>query len=144
MSSTVGVDYELATIVVQFQMAPDTMCRSFTILEDTEKEPVETFGVLLETSDPAVQLTDTFAIVSINDSTGISTMLFVLEGLHASSEMYHITVLVSVLVCCCCCWRDFTLLTVEGEQARLHTFNSGSRMYSNTVSHFTSVGQIYL
>ena len=72
MSSTVGVDYELATIVVQFQMAPDTMCRSFTILEDTEKEPVETFGVLLETSDPAVRLTDNFATVSIIDSTGIS------------------------------------------------------------------------
>jgi len=54
-------------------MAPNTMCHSFTILEDTEVEPVEIFGVLLEASDPAVQLTDTFASVSINDSTGIST-----------------------------------------------------------------------
>ena len=52
-------------------MAPATMCHSFTILEDTEVEPVETFGVQLETSDPAVQVTDMFATVSINDSTGI-------------------------------------------------------------------------
>ena len=58
-------------------MAPNTMCHLFTILEDTEVEPVEIFGVLLETSDPAVQLTDTFASVSINDSTGISTTLSV-------------------------------------------------------------------
>ena len=78
MSLTEGVDYVPATREVRFQMAPDTMCHSFTILEDTEKEPVETFGVLLETNDPAVQLIDTLAIVSINDSTGISTMLFVL------------------------------------------------------------------
>jgi len=58
-------------------MAPDTMCHSFTILEDTEVEPVETFGILLETSDPAVRVTDTFATVSINDSSGISTMYVV-------------------------------------------------------------------
>ena len=64
-------DYVPATIEVQFQMAPNTMCRLFTVLEDTEKEPVEAFGILLETSDPAVQLTDTFASVSINDSTGM-------------------------------------------------------------------------
>jgi len=71
MFSTADEDYVPDTIVVQFQMAPDTTCLSFTILEDTEKEPVETFGVLLETSDPAVQLTDIFGSVSINDSTGI-------------------------------------------------------------------------
>ena len=69
------MDYETATFEVQFQTAPGTMCRSFIILEDTEKEPVEAFGVLLETSDPAVRLTDTFATVSINDSTGISCCL---------------------------------------------------------------------
>ena len=69
--STVGVDYVAATREVQFQIAPDTLCCSFTILEDTEVEPVETFGVLLETSDPAVRVTDMFAAVSINDSTGI-------------------------------------------------------------------------
>ena len=68
-------DYVPATIEVQFQMAPDTVCHSFTILEDTEVEPVETFGVLLETSDPAVRLTDIFATVSINDSTGISSIV---------------------------------------------------------------------
>jgi len=61
----------VATREIKFEIAPDTVCRSFTILEDTEVEPVETFGVLLETSDPAVQLTDMFASVSINDSTGI-------------------------------------------------------------------------
>jgi len=77
ISLTEGVDYVPATREVQFQMAPDIMCHLFTILRDTEKEPVEIFGVLLETSDPAVQLIDTLAIVSINDSTGISTMLFV-------------------------------------------------------------------
>ena len=71
MFSTVGVDYEAATREFEFQTAPDIVCCSFTILEDTAVEPVETFGVLLETSDPAVQLTDTFATVSINDSTGI-------------------------------------------------------------------------
>jgi len=64
-------DYVPATIEVQFQMAPSTVCRLFTILEDTEVELVETFGILLETSDPAVQLTDTFASVSINESTGL-------------------------------------------------------------------------
>ena len=63
-------DYVPATIEVQFQMAPNTMCRLFTVLEDTEKEPVEAFGILLETSDPAVRLTDMIASVSINDSTG--------------------------------------------------------------------------
>ena len=52
-------------------MAPDTVCFSFTILEDTEVEPVEAFGVLLETSDPAVRITDLLGMVSINDSTGI-------------------------------------------------------------------------
>ena len=75
MLSTAGNDYVPTTIDIQFQMAPDTICHSLTILEDTEKEPVETFGVLLETSDPAAQLTVTFAAVSINDSTGICTML---------------------------------------------------------------------
>jgi len=76
MFSTVGVDYEPATREFEFQTAPDTVCCSFTVLEDTEVEPVETFGVLLETSDPAVQLTDTFATVSINDSTGIMLICF--------------------------------------------------------------------
>ena len=47
------------------------MCHNFTILEDTEVEPVETFGVLLETSDPAVRVTNMFATVFINDSTGM-------------------------------------------------------------------------
>ena len=69
--SSAGDDYAADTIEIQFQIAPDTMCPSFTILEDTDVEPVETFGVLLETSDPAVQLTDLFATVSITDSTGI-------------------------------------------------------------------------
>ena len=69
-----GVDYVAATIEVQFQMAPDTVCNSFTILEDTEVEPVETFEVLLETSDPAVRVTDMFSTVSINDSTGLYTI----------------------------------------------------------------------
>ena len=73
---TADDDYVPGTIEVQFQIAPDTMCHSFTILEDTEVEPVETFGVLLETSDPAVQLTDIFATVSINDSTGISPVQY--------------------------------------------------------------------
>ena len=68
--STVGVDYVAASVEVQFQTAPGTVCRSFTILEDTEVEPVETFGVRLETSDPAVRLTDIVGSVSINDSTG--------------------------------------------------------------------------
>jgi len=71
MLSTAGVDYVAATREVQFQIAPDMVCCSFTILEDTEVEPGETFGVLLETSDPAVRVTDMFAAVSINDSTGI-------------------------------------------------------------------------
>ena len=66
-------------------MAPDTMCRSFTILEDSEKEPVETFGVLLETSDPAVQLTDTFAAVSINDSTGIIELVDSVGIMHTDN-----------------------------------------------------------
>ena len=60
-----------ATREIQFQFAPDTVCSTLTILEDTGVEPVETFGVLLETSDPAVQLTELLASVSINDSTGI-------------------------------------------------------------------------
>ena len=71
MFSTAGVDYVAATREVEFIISLDTVCCSFTILEDTEVEPVETFGVLLETSDPAVQLTNTFGIVSISDSTGI-------------------------------------------------------------------------
>jgi len=71
MFSIAGVDYVAATREVEFIISPDTVCCSFTILEDAEVEPVETFGVLLETSDPAVQLTDTFGIVSISDSTGI-------------------------------------------------------------------------
>ena len=70
MFTIAGVDYVAATIEVQFQMAPDTMCHLFTILEDTEKEPVETFIVLIETSDPAVRVIDMFATVSISDSTG--------------------------------------------------------------------------
>ena len=69
--STAGFDYVVATREIQFEIAPDTVCCSLTILEDTEVEPVETFGVLLETSDPAVRVTDMFAAVSINDSTGI-------------------------------------------------------------------------
>ena len=64
------IDYALATRGIQFQIAPDTLCCSFTILEDTAVEPVEAFGILLETSDPAVRLTDMIASVSINDSTG--------------------------------------------------------------------------
>ena len=68
---TADDDYVPATIEFQFQMAPATMCHNFTILEDTEVEPVETFGVLLETSDPAVRVTNMFATVFINDSTGM-------------------------------------------------------------------------
>ena len=71
MLSTEGVDYVAATREVQFKIALDTVCCSFTILEDTDLEPVEIFGVLLETSDPAVRVTDMFAAVSINDSTGL-------------------------------------------------------------------------
>ena len=75
ISSTVGIDYVPATREIQFQTTPDTVCQSFTILEDTEVEPVETFGLLLETSNPAVQLTDTFATVSISDSTGLHKII---------------------------------------------------------------------
>ena len=70
-----GIDYVPATREIQFQTTPDTVCQSFTILEDTEVEPVETFGLLLETSNPAVQLTDTFATVSISDSTGLHKII---------------------------------------------------------------------
>ena len=73
-----GVDYVAASVEVLFQMAPDTLCHSFTILEDIEVEPVETFGVLLETSDPAVRVTNTFGIVSINDSTGTNLGLIIM------------------------------------------------------------------
>ena len=75
-----GVDYVAATTEVQFKMAPDTVCNSFTILEDTEVEPVETFEVLLETSDPAVRVTDMFSTVSINDSTGTITSIRVVTA----------------------------------------------------------------
>ena len=78
MFSTAGVDYAAASVEVQFQIAPDTLCCSFTILEDAEVEPVEIFGVLLENNDPAVRVTDIFGSISINDSTG--TRIVVLIG----------------------------------------------------------------
>jgi len=40
--------------------------------------------------------------------------------------MHYMTVLVVVPICCCYCLKDFSLLTIEGEQARLHPFNGRS------------------
>ena len=100
--STAGVEYVAASVEVQFQMAPDTLCHSFTILEDTEVEPVETFGVLLETSDPAVRVTHTFATVSINDSTGISTVLAVLLSIWLLTDTPRIvsTLMMMTVIYC--------------------------------------------
>ena len=104
------MDYETATFEIQFQTAPDTMCRSFIILEDTEKEPVEAFGVLLETSDPAVRLTDTFATVSINDSTGISRILCCLNSWLLTDNSVILLMDIYGLVCMQMIINDYVLL----------------------------------
>ena len=53
---------------VTFSSAPSQMCVSITIINDFMIEPNELFTVLLESTDPAVQLTLAFASVTILDS----------------------------------------------------------------------------
>ena len=53
---------------VTFSSAPSQMCVSITIINDFMIEPNELFNVVLESTDPAVQLTMAFASVTILDS----------------------------------------------------------------------------
>ena len=53
---------------VTFSSAPSQMCVPITIFNDFMIEPNELFTVLLESTDPAVQLTVAFASVTILDS----------------------------------------------------------------------------
>ena len=53
---------------VTFSSAPSQMCVSITIFNDFMIEPNELFTVLLDSTDPAVQLTMAFANVTILDS----------------------------------------------------------------------------
>ena len=54
--------------LVTFSSAPSQMCVSITIINDFMIEPNEVFTLLLETTDPAVQLMSTSASVTILDS----------------------------------------------------------------------------
>ena len=53
---------------VTFSSAPSQMCVSITIIDDLTIEPNERFTVMLESSDPAVQLMSTTATITILDS----------------------------------------------------------------------------
>ena len=53
---------------VTFSSAPSQICVSITIINDFMIEPNELFTVLLDSTDPAVQLTMAFASVTILDS----------------------------------------------------------------------------
>ena len=53
---------------VTFNSAPSQMCVSITILSDFIIEPNELFTVMLESTDPAVQLTLPTASITILDS----------------------------------------------------------------------------
>ena len=53
---------------VTFSSAPSQMCISITILGDFIIEPNELFTVMLESTDPAVQLTMPTASITILDS----------------------------------------------------------------------------
>ena len=53
---------------VIFSSAPSQMCVSITIINDFMIEPNEVFTLLLESTDPAVQLILAFASVTILDS----------------------------------------------------------------------------
>ena len=53
---------------VTFSSAPSQMCVSITIINDFMIEPNEVFTLLLESTDPAVQLMSAFASVTILDS----------------------------------------------------------------------------
>ena len=54
---------------VTFNSAPSQMCVSITIIDDFMIEPNELFTVLLESTDPAVQLTLASASITILDSS---------------------------------------------------------------------------
>ena len=53
-----------------FSSAPDQMCITVSISNDGAVEPTESFTVTLSSTDPAVQLPQPIASVTINDSTG--------------------------------------------------------------------------
>ena len=53
---------------VTFSSAPSQMCVSITIINDFTIEPNEQFTVLLESTDPAVQLMSTTATITILDA----------------------------------------------------------------------------
>ena len=51
-----------------FSSAPSQMCVSITIIDDLTIEPNEQFTVMLESTDPAVQLIFSSATITILDS----------------------------------------------------------------------------
>ena len=53
---------------VTFSSAPSQMCVSINIIDDPTIEPNERFTVMLESTDPAVQLMSTTATITILDS----------------------------------------------------------------------------
>jgi len=62
-----------------FTSVLDQMCITVSISSDGVVEPTESFTVTLSSTDPAVQLRQPIASVTINDSTG-KYLLFVCPG----------------------------------------------------------------
>ena len=69
LHSVASSDYTaISSQPVTFSSAPSQMCVSIAIINDLTIEPNEQFTVMLESTDPAVQLTSPTATITILDS----------------------------------------------------------------------------
>ena len=69
LHSVASSDYTaISSQPVTFSSAPSQMCVSIAIIDDRMVEPNERFTVVLESTDPAVQLTSPTATITILDS----------------------------------------------------------------------------
>ena len=65
---TADIDFTTTTIELLFQPMSTRVCGTISILEDPQLEDSETFSVELNTTDQAVVLNPSMAIVSITDN----------------------------------------------------------------------------
>ena len=78
MISIDGEDYIIADLPDTFNFSQDhiKLCFSFTIINDTKEEPVESFFITAITGDPQVKLSPSQAKVSIKDDDCPTGMIF--------------------------------------------------------------------
>ena len=94
MSIAPGDYISITSQPVTFSSAPSQMCIPVSILNDNVVEANKLFTVTLESSDPAVQFTLSFASVTIIDSSGKYLLCVCSPAIYhpASYKLAHIIV----------------------------------------------------